>query len=113
VIEHQAARAFEEAPFLFMMREIDGATNLESGLPRHGVDHFPAPFAAAAGRLHGIQHHGAVGVKADPVVRKYGVGIARLVGILRHAHRHAFRRERGGKCIELGLRLRRGVHRAT
>ena len=62
-------------------------------------------------REHRVQHDGAVGVKADPVVRKDRVRCVRLRCVVEGVHSHAGSAQCGGERLELprggGLHLRR------
>ena len=86
------------------MREIDRAHDAESALAYHSVEDLLAPLATAIGRQHGIQRHGAVEMKADPVIGKYGVRLHRLRRIGGDQHFHAGPLER----LRQGVELRQG-----
>ena len=85
--------------FSWRVRSSDAA-HLETGFAHHRVDDFRAPLGAAVLGVHRIQHHGAVGVEAHPVVRKHGVGLARGVGVRHHAYTDALRGQRRGESVE-------------
>ena len=69
-VQDHAARALEKFSLRLAMRQIDGARNAESALPHHLFEDVLAPLPAPVGRQHRIQRHGAVVMKAHPVVRE-------------------------------------------
>jgi hypothetical protein len=109
MIQDQASRALEKAAGLLVGGEIDGPPDLEARLARHGLEDVGTPLDAAVPGLHRIEHDGAVGVEAHPVVREQRIGFPRLLRIFHHAHAHALRAERGGERVELRAGLRSDV----
>src|ERR1700677_315526 len=77
-VENDAARAFEIFVFRLAMREIHGARNAESPVTHDLLQNLVAALPAPVRRQHGIQRHGAVVMKADPVVWEYGIRLGRI-----------------------------------
>ena len=76
MIEHEAARALEEAAAAFFDAESRcAAARRNPSCCLHRIDHRFAPFGTAHRIVHGIQHHGAIGVEAHPVVGEHGIGL--------------------------------------
>ena len=90
VVQHEASGPFQEATFGFVVRQVDAAGFLESQLPGCCLDQIVVPFAPPVGRVHGIKHHGPVGVEAHPVVGKDGI---------------RFRREGRGATLDRGKQI--------
>ena len=65
-----------------VFREVDGPRDAQGRLAGHLGDHFFAPLPAAIDGQHWIQHDGAVRMKADPVIRKYGIRLDGLGGVI-------------------------------
>ena len=95
-IEHEAARALEILLAGFERREIDDAVDSIAARVDERVEHVRPALAAAVGGQHRVEHGRAVGVQAQPVVRKNLVGQRRrpLAGELMHAHAGVGERER-------------------
>ncbi len=110
-IEHQAARALEKLSLRLAMRQVDGARHSELPLAHHLFENVLAPLGAPIGRQHRIQRHGAVAVKAHPIVGENGVRLGRPQGVGRNQDFHAGTLQRRRQSVELaqGQPLRFGL----
>ena len=77
-------------------REIDDAVDAVAARVDERFEHVGPALAAPVGGQHRVEHGRAVGVQAEPVVRKNLVGQRRrpLTGELMHAHSGVGERER-------------------
>jgi hypothetical protein len=73
-IEHHAAGAFEILPAGFEMREVYDSVDAIAARIDERVENVAASLAPPARRQHRVEHGGAVGVQAEPVVREDFVG---------------------------------------
>jgi hypothetical protein len=103
-IEDHAAGAFQEMSCVFVVGQVDDLPHLETELGIEPVDDIGAPLAAAVLRLHGIEHDGAVRVKADPVVGKYRVRCMRLERIVEHVNLYPGAAQDRNQALELRQR---------
>ena len=81
-VQDHAPGAFKKMPVGLVIRQVDDLPHLESQLGMEMFDDVRAPLTATILRLHGIEHDGSVGMKADPVIGEYRirrVGLARIV----------------------------------
>ena len=117
-IQHEAARPFQELAAALVMREVEHARDAKAQPRADRLQQIRAALLPAILREHRIQHDGAVGVKADPVVRKDRVRSVRLRCVVEGVDVHARRAQRVRERLELprggGLHLRgRQVRRAV
>ena len=110
-------------PPLLVVREVDHPRDAKAVTARSASSsRSGAALQPAILRQHRIQHDRAVGVKADPVVRKDRVGRVRLGRVVEHVHVHAGRAQRvrdqasnsrsGGGLHLRGRQVRRAVLKA-
>jgi hypothetical protein len=68
------------------------------------IDHILPAFPATGGRVHWIQHHAAVVVRGQPVVRENGVRFLRRGRVIDNVNRHARITQHSHRGIELAAR---------
>src|SRR5581483_1830165 len=119
VIQHHAPRPLEIPSMLLVGSQIDGPRNLEPKASRDRIDDLLPPLPPPALRLHGIEHHGPVLVKAHPIVRKHRIRLRRLGRVLHRTDAHALTLQRGDETVVLlagderllaSDRVRRALH---
>ena len=79
---------------LLVMREVDQVRHLEAEALHDRIDDLGAPLEPAARALHRIEHERPVGVEAQPVVGKHGIGLHGLRGVLHRADADSLALER-------------------
>ena len=108
VIEDDAARALEEPAVQLVLREVEQAVDPASAPGGERRNQFQATFESSVAREHRIQHDGAVGMQAHPVVRKNGVRAHRCrdVGGNRHGDARRTQLQREGIEFRAGTLIR-------
>jgi hypothetical protein len=94
-------------------RKIDDSFDMEAALAAQVLEDVAAPLTPPVLRHHRVEHGRAVGVKANPVVRKDGVRRHGRGGIRHHDRLDSRGRQGLDQTVELkagGRLLRRGIH---
>ena len=84
MVQHQAAGAFKEPALRLEMTQVDMPPHHKAQLCTDLLDQVSATLAAPVGGEHRIQHHRAVGMKADPVVGEHRIGFGRPGRVIDH-----------------------------
>src|SRR5580692_855741 len=102
-IEHEAAGALEVLTELLAVAQVDRARDAKPDGRDFG-EHLVAALQTPVGRHHRIEHHGAVMMKAHPVVRENRIRLHGAQSILDQDDLHTRPRELLGQCVELAQR---------
>ena len=103
MVEHEGARPLEIAPLEFNRAQVKHLRNAVALAQR--LHHITPPFASAAGGGHRVEHHSAIVMGRDPVVRKDRVGGIDPVAVIEHDHADPLAAKGGGHGGYLDLRL--------
>ena len=103
-IEHQAAGTFEELALLLVLRQVDQLRHPKAVTCAQLVEQLRPPLQPPILGKHRIQHDRAVGMEADPVVRKDRIRRMRVGSVFEHVHVDAGLAQASRQGVELAQR---------